>query len=303
MAKVLYTGISSKARKVKKLFIGIDGKARKVKKAYIGVGNKARLFFSSGYSTSISGLYAIDSYDHRRLAKLNESTYAIESSVSISSIDMSTSHITPAGGSSGLLWLATAYGNNSIINNSANIVDSRTGLAIKSLKDCATDVTGWFSGGTTNMLYKANTPVTNYRGTFTVNKLDPDTITSVGSFVPWADFSRTSNLNTVCGGNESRVWVYISYSVRDDGQTDHYPKLWEHDIVTGSRTRELSVRGGTSTAYKAVVDYLNGLLYKREWLNPSDGETKVLDFNSLAEKSKFSTIHDLYWQTNLITVK
>ncbi len=54
MAKVLYTGISSKARKVRKLFIGIDGKARKVKKAYIGVGNKARLFFSSGVQ---AGLY------------------------------------------------------------------------------------------------------------------------------------------------------------------------------------------------------------------------------------------------------
>ncbi|WP_300944287.1 hypothetical protein [uncultured Duncaniella sp.] len=57
MAKVLYTGISSKARKVKKLFVGIDGKARKVKKAYIGVDNKARLFFSSGVGTGLYYVY------------------------------------------------------------------------------------------------------------------------------------------------------------------------------------------------------------------------------------------------------
>lgn len=54
MAKVLYTGVSSKARKTKKLYVGVGNKARKVKKAYIGVNGKARLFFSSGVQ---AGLY------------------------------------------------------------------------------------------------------------------------------------------------------------------------------------------------------------------------------------------------------
>ena len=35
MAKAVYVGVGSKARKMKKAYIGIGGKARKVKKMYI----------------------------------------------------------------------------------------------------------------------------------------------------------------------------------------------------------------------------------------------------------------------------
>lgn len=47
MAKGIYVGIDSKARKVKKAYVGVDNKARKVKKGYIGVAGIARPFFSS----------------------------------------------------------------------------------------------------------------------------------------------------------------------------------------------------------------------------------------------------------------
>ena len=47
MAKGIYIGNSSIARKVKGLYIGVDGVARKVKKGYIGVGGVARQFYSS----------------------------------------------------------------------------------------------------------------------------------------------------------------------------------------------------------------------------------------------------------------
>ena len=47
MAKAVYVGVDSKARKMKKAYIGIGGKARKVKKMYIGVGGKARLCYSA----------------------------------------------------------------------------------------------------------------------------------------------------------------------------------------------------------------------------------------------------------------
>ena len=47
MAKAVYVGVNSKARKMKKAYIGIGGKARKVKKMYIGVGGKARLCYSA----------------------------------------------------------------------------------------------------------------------------------------------------------------------------------------------------------------------------------------------------------------
>lgn len=47
MAKGIYVGVESKARKVKKFYIGVDGKARKVKKGYIGVNGVAKLFYSA----------------------------------------------------------------------------------------------------------------------------------------------------------------------------------------------------------------------------------------------------------------
>ena len=47
MAKAVYVGVGSKARKMKKAYIGIGGTARKVKKMYIGVGGKARLCYSA----------------------------------------------------------------------------------------------------------------------------------------------------------------------------------------------------------------------------------------------------------------
>ena len=47
MAKNLYIGVGSKARKVKSLYVGVGGKARKVKKVYVGVGGKARLVYTS----------------------------------------------------------------------------------------------------------------------------------------------------------------------------------------------------------------------------------------------------------------
>ena len=48
MAKAVYVGVGSKARKMKKAYIGIGGKARKVKKMYIGDSSgKARLCYSA----------------------------------------------------------------------------------------------------------------------------------------------------------------------------------------------------------------------------------------------------------------
>ena len=305
MAKGAFFGVAGKARKVRKMYIGIAGKARKVKKAYVGIGGKARLFFSSGYGDSVPGLYAIDAYDHRRLVKLNAATLAIESSVQISDVNMS-SNVTCAGGAAGLLWLSptgNAAVSDASVNDDARIIDSRTGAVRRSLKGLAGGVSGYFSGGTTNLLYKIHTELSGTVGTVTVHRLDPDTLADKGSFVPWANFSRTSRMNAVRGGNEDRVWIYYAYSVRDDGQTDHYPKLWEHDIATGAKTRETDIRGQTSNPYQGTMDYFDGRLYKRSFLNPSDGTTWVLDYSTLAVQSTHTTQHELYWQTNLITVK
>ena len=60
MAKAVYVGVGSKARKMKKAYVGIGGKARKVKKMYIGDSSgKARLCYSAeleyvGTATALS---------------------------------------------------------------------------------------------------------------------------------------------------------------------------------------------------------------------------------------------------------
>ncbi len=57
MAKGMYIGVSSKARKVKKIYIGVSGKARKVKKVYIGVSGKARLCWSGSTPYNIIAIF------------------------------------------------------------------------------------------------------------------------------------------------------------------------------------------------------------------------------------------------------
>ena len=48
MAKNVYIGVGSAAKKVKKIYFGVGNVAKKVKKAYIGVGGVAKLFWSGG---------------------------------------------------------------------------------------------------------------------------------------------------------------------------------------------------------------------------------------------------------------
>lgn len=55
----IYTGVSGKARQVKKIYVGVSSKARKIRKAYVGVGGKARLVYSSDWWLP-SGLSASD---------------------------------------------------------------------------------------------------------------------------------------------------------------------------------------------------------------------------------------------------
>ena len=62
MAKVIYTGVSSKARKIKSCYIGVGNKARKIKKAYVGINNKARLCYSSGPTFTIGQTIVLDNY-------------------------------------------------------------------------------------------------------------------------------------------------------------------------------------------------------------------------------------------------
>lgn len=54
MAKGVYIGSDSVAKKVKNMYIGVDGIARKIKKAYIGVNNIAKLVYEDAIIIPIS---------------------------------------------------------------------------------------------------------------------------------------------------------------------------------------------------------------------------------------------------------
>lgn len=60
MAKNLYIGVASKARKMKAGYVGVGGKARKIKKIYVGVGGKARLVYTS--YVAVTGINVTWSY-------------------------------------------------------------------------------------------------------------------------------------------------------------------------------------------------------------------------------------------------
>ena len=77
MAKKIYVGIDSIARKAKKGYIGIDNVARKLKKAYIGVGGIARQFFSSEQKLVYYGNATNLSAGRRGLASTSIGDYAI----------------------------------------------------------------------------------------------------------------------------------------------------------------------------------------------------------------------------------
>lgn len=76
MAKGIYVGVESVARKVKKAYVGVDDVARKVKKGYIGVNGIARLFYSSidiiTFNSNIFPTSWINSEDYSKATTTNE---------------------------------------------------------------------------------------------------------------------------------------------------------------------------------------------------------------------------------------
>ena len=78
MAKAVYVGVASKARKMKKAYIGIDGTARKVKKMYIGDSSgKARLCYSAELDRhGMAAALSVARYDVRTATVGNYALFA-----------------------------------------------------------------------------------------------------------------------------------------------------------------------------------------------------------------------------------
>ena len=78
MAKAVYVGVDSKARKMKKAYVGIDGKARKIKKMYIGDSSgKARLCYSAELERhGMAAALSVARYDVRTATVGNYALFA-----------------------------------------------------------------------------------------------------------------------------------------------------------------------------------------------------------------------------------
>ena len=120
MAKAVYVGVDSKARKMKKAYVGIDGKARKVKKMYIGDSSgKARLCYSAelekvgtaeklgigGYNLGAAGTARHALFAGRQTSYKEASSY-------VDAYDVSLTHTAPTSLSvaRGVLGAATVGG-------------------------------------------------------------------------------------------------------------------------------------------------------------------------------------------------
>ena len=120
MAKAVYVGVDSKARKMKKAYIGIRGKARKVKKMYIGDSSgKARLCYSAelekvGTAEKLGiGGYALGAAGTARHALFaGRQTSSKEASSYVDAYDVSLTHTAPTSLSEarGKLGAATVGG-------------------------------------------------------------------------------------------------------------------------------------------------------------------------------------------------
>mgnify|MGYP004595407011 CR=1 FL=1 len=120
MAKAVYVGVGSKARKMKKAYIGIGGTARKVKKMYIGDSSgKARLCYSAELEkTGTAEKLGIGGYDlgaagtaHHALFAGRQTSYK-EASSYVDAYDVSLTHTAPTSLSvaRGVLGAATVGG-------------------------------------------------------------------------------------------------------------------------------------------------------------------------------------------------
>ena len=76
MARKMYIGVDSKARKVKQMYVGVESKARRVKKAYIGIGGVARPFWGD-YEISYYGKITALSTARQILGATSVGNYAI----------------------------------------------------------------------------------------------------------------------------------------------------------------------------------------------------------------------------------
>ena len=89
MAKAVYVGVDSKARKMKKAYIGIGGTARKVKKMYIGDSSgKARLCYSAELERhGMAAALGVARYDIRTATVGNYALFAGGFKPGLSSVD------------------------------------------------------------------------------------------------------------------------------------------------------------------------------------------------------------------------
>ena len=120
MAKAVYVGVDSKARKMKKAYIGIGGKARKVKKMYIGDSSgKARLCYSAELEkVGMAEKLGIGGYDLGAAGTARHALFAgrqtsyKEASSYVDAYDVSLTHTAPTSLSvaRGVLGAATVGG-------------------------------------------------------------------------------------------------------------------------------------------------------------------------------------------------
>ena len=227
MAKALYAGVDSLARKVKKMYLGIEGVARKVKKGYVGVNGIARLFFS--------GKYKVVRYGY--IDNLSETRYGI-------------------AGASVKDWAVFAGGQHGP-NNQSDAVDyydeNYTHSSGNLMRSSGYGIRGDSSNGKAYFHRTRFTQVVD-------NALTEEQINWSSSTGMWSEVCSLSDGVAVAGGDTAGEYKKWCYYVDSDNSISQYPDLtYKASHMGAARAWEKAFfAGGTrgiNTANRVVNQY------------------------------------------------
>ena len=204
MAKKIYVGVSSKARKVKAMYVGVNSKARRITKAYVGVGGIARKIWPSEFS-----------YYGSKTAKITNPTAA----TTVGSYALFGSCGTPYSTND------VEYFNSSLTNGSASTLYCSTDSSYKTRGVIATTVNNYAIFGSGDILgkqYGENRYLTGYNTSLTRKYVQVTgynigglyaAATSIGNYAIFAGgFADGYSMDYLLAVNSSLTYQSLDYS-------------------------------------------------------------------------------------------
>ena len=328
MAKKIYVGVNSAARRVKKAYIGVNGLARRIKKAYIGIGGVARPCFSTepeywgetsqplatpqGCKASSSNTYAVfggdggDSFASKVTAYDKSLVRSLAEDFTYGRFDHMAAgigeYVIFAGGMTSEKYYRQVEAYNSSLTKvtAADLSDSSHSGAGAKGKNHAFIIGGYY-GGTGDAYDASLTHKTFNRGLEWPNTVDI-AATSLGDYVIYGGGckgSTTTRQDEMCAVNSS-LTVTNLYNLSQGRWSLAAAKAGNYALFGGGMYNESGI--GKPVAPQAIVDAYNASLTRSAATDLSTARYGLLavsveDFAVFAggyAKSVYYTAADVY---------